>query len=84
MKALKKTAQDYGYTARLINAVEKVNDDQKLVIVKKVINRFGEDLSEKTFGLWGLAFKPGTDDMREAPAIYIVQELTKRGAKIIA
>ena len=84
VKALKKTAEDYGYTARLINAVEKVNDDQKLVIAKKVINRFGEDLSEKTFGLWGLAFKPGTDDMREAPAIYIVQELTKRGAKIIA
>ena len=54
------------------------------MIAKKVINRFGEDLSEKTFGLWGLAFKPGTDDMREAPAIYIVQELTKRGAKIIA
>lgn len=84
VKALKKTAEDYKYTARLINAVEEVNDDQKLVIAKKVIKRFGENLSGKTFGLWGLAFKPGTDDMREAPAIYVSKELTKRGAKIMA
>jgi UDPglucose 6-dehydrogenase len=84
VKALKKTAEDYNYQARLINAVEEVNDDQKLVIAKKVIGRFGEDLTGKTFGLWGLAFKPGTDDMREAPAIYTVKELTKRGAKVLA
>ena len=84
VKALKKTAEDYNYTARLINAVEEVNDDQKLVIAKKVINRFGENLEGKTFGLWGLAFKPGTDDMREAPAIYVVKELVKRGAKVQA
>lgn len=84
VKALKKTAEDHNYKARLINAVEEVNDDQKLVIAKKVINRFGEDLSGKTFGLWGLAFKPGTDDMREAPSIYVVKELVKRGAKILA
>lgn len=84
VKALKKTAQDYNYEARLINAVEEVNDAQKLVIANKVIERFGENLSGKTFGLWGLAFKPGTDDMREAPAIYVVRELTKRGAKVVA
>jgi len=84
VKALKKTAEDYNYTARLINAVEEVNDDQKLVIAKKIIRRFGENLSGKTFALWGLAFKPGTDDMREAPAIYVCKELYKRGAKIIA
>lgn len=84
VKALKKTAQDHNYEARLINAVEEVNDAQKLVIANKVIERFGENLSGKTFGLWGLAFKPGTDDMREAPAIYVVRELTKRGAKVVA
>lgn len=84
VKALKRTAEDHNYKARLINAVEEVNDDQKLVIVNKIIDRFGEDLSELTFGLWGLAFKPGTDDMREAPAIYVVKELVKRGAKIVA
>jgi len=84
VKALKKTAEDYGYTARLITAVEDVNDDQKFVIAQKIIDRFGEDLSEKTFGLWGLAFKPGTDDMRESPAIYVVKELVKRGAKVTA
>jgi len=84
VKALKKTAEDYNYKARLINAVEEINDDQKLVIAKKVIARFGEDLTGKTFGLWGLAFKPGTDDMREAPAIYVVKELVKRGANILA
>ena len=84
VKALKKTAEDHNYKPRLINAVEQVNDDQKFVIAKKVIDRFGKDLSGKTFGLWGLAFKPGTDDMREAPAIYVCKELVKRGAKIIA
>lgn len=84
VKALKKTAQDHGYQAQLIKAVESVNDAQKLVIAHKIIKRFGEDLSGKTFALWGLAFKPGTDDMREAPAIYVVNELVKRGAKIQA
>ncbi len=82
VKALKKTAEENGYFPKLIKAVEDVNDLQKLVIAKKVISRFGEDLNGKTFAVWGLAFKPGTDDMREAPAIYIIKELTKRGAKI--
>ncbi len=84
VKALKKTAEENGYKASLIGAVEDVNDKQKLVIANKVINRYGEDLTGKTFALWGLAFKPGTDDMREAPAIYICKELVARGAKIQA
>ncbi|WP_298505718.1 UDP-glucose/GDP-mannose dehydrogenase family protein [uncultured Maribacter sp.] len=84
VKALKKTAEEHGYTAKLISSVEDVNDKQKLVIAKKVINRFGENLTGKTFSVWGLSFKPETDDMREAPAIYIIKELVKRGAKINA
>ncbi|MDO6605145.1 UDP-glucose dehydrogenase family protein [Arenibacter palladensis] len=82
VKALKKTAQEHGYTAELISAVEEVNDRQKMVIAKKIVDRFGEDLSGKTFAVWGLAFKPQTDDMREAPAIYIIKDLASRGAHI--
>jgi UDPglucose 6-dehydrogenase len=84
VKALTKIAKENGYTAQLITAVENVNDAQKLVIAQKIITRFGEDLTGFTFGIWGLAFKPGTDDMREAPAIYVIKELVKRGAKIKA
>lgn len=84
VKALKRTAEEHGYTPELIKAVEDVNDRQKFVIAKKVIEKYGEDLSSLTFAVWGLSFKPGTDDMREAPAIYIIKELTKRGAKINA
>lgn len=84
VKALKNIAKEYGYEAQLITAVEEVNDVQKLVIAKKIVKRFGEDLTGCTFAIWGLAFKPGTDDMREAPAIYVIKELVKRGAKIKA
>lgn len=84
VKALNKMGEEHGYKAELISSVESVNDRQKLIIANKIINRFGEDLKEFTFGLWGLSFKPGTDDMREAPAIYVVKELVKRGAKIQA
>ncbi len=84
VKALKKIAEEYNYKAQLITSVEEVNNRQKFVIAEKIVKRFGEDLSGKTFGLWGLAFKPGTDDMREAPAIYVVGELVKRGAKVKA
>lgn len=84
VKALKKIAEEHGYEASLITSVENVNNAQKLVIAEKVIKRFGTDLTGLTFGLWGLSFKPGTDDMREAPAIYIIKELVKRGAKIQA
>lgn len=84
VKALKKIAEEVNFDAQLITAVEKVNNAQKLVIAQKIVNRFGADLTGKTFAIWGLAFKPGTDDMREAPAIYIIQELVKKGAKIQA
>ena len=84
VKALNKIAKENGYVAQLINAVEQVNDSQKLVIAKKIVNRFGEDLTGYTFGIWGLAFKPGTDDMREAPSIYIIKDLVSRGAQIRA
>jgi UDPglucose 6-dehydrogenase len=84
VKALTKIAKENGYNAQLISAVEEVNDAQKLVIAQKIITRFGEDLTGFTFGVWGLAFKPGTDDMREAPSIYVIKELVKRGAQIKA
>ena len=84
VKALSKIAEEHGYNARLINAVEEVNDAQKIVIVQKIVRRFGDDLTGFCFGIWGLAFKPGTDDMREAPAIYVIKELVKRGAKVNA
>lgn len=84
VQALAKTAKDYGYTPKILDAVEDVNYAQKYVISNKVIARFGEDLSGKTFGVWGLSFKPETDDMREASSITIISELTKRGAKVIA
>ena len=84
IKALKKIAESNNYEAKLISAVEEVNDAQKMIIANKVINRFGEDLEGRVFGIWGLAFKPGTDDMREAPSIYVIKELVKRGAKIQA
>ena len=82
VKALKKTAEENGYTADLISSVEKVNNIQKLVIAKKIKNRFGDDLNGKVFGLWGLSYKPGTDDMREAPSIYTIKELVKFGATV--
>lgn len=83
VKALKTMAEENGYKANLIASVEKVNNNQKLVIAQKIINRFGEDLRGFTFGLWGLAFKPGTNDMREAPSINVVKELIKRDRKSV-
>ena len=82
--ALKKLAEEVDYKAELIESVDNVNNRQKYVVANKVIKKYGEDLSGKTFAVWGLAFKPETDDMREAPSIYIIKELIKRGAKIQA
>ncbi len=82
VKALIKTASEYGYESRILKEVELVNEKQKLVLVNKIIKRFGKDLSPYTFAVWGLAFKPGTDDMRESAAVIIIKELTKLGAKI--
>ncbi len=84
VKALQKIAKEHQYDAKLITTVEQVNDTQKLVMARKIVKRFGQNLTGFTFGIWGLAFKPGTDDMREAPSIYTIKELTKRGAKIQA
>ena len=84
IKALTKIAKENDYNAKLITAVEEVNDAQKLVIAQKIVKRFGENLNGFVFGIWGLAFKPDTDDMREAPAIYVIKELVKRGAHIKA
>ena len=84
VKALTKIANDNEYNAQLITAVEKVNDAQKLIIPQKIVKRFGDDLSDYEFGIWGLSFKPGTDDMRESPSIYVIKELVKLGAKIKA
>ncbi|MCR4705608.1 MAG: UDP-glucose/GDP-mannose dehydrogenase family protein [Lachnospiraceae bacterium] len=84
VQALIKTAEKYGYETKLLQSVEDVNYAQKRVIVNKVKAKFGDDLKGKTFAVWGLAFKPDTDDMRESSAITIINELTAAGAKIVA
>lgn len=84
VKAIIRTAKEYDYELRVLQSVEAVNEDQKSILVDKVISQFGEDLSGMTFGLWGLSFKPNTDDMREAPSLVIIDELKKRGAEIKA
>ena len=68
MLALKKLAEEVNYKAELIESVDNVNNRQKYVIAQKVIKKYGEDLTGKTFAVWGLSFKPETDGMREAPA----------------
>jgi len=84
VSALLNTADSVNYHPQLIAAVDGVNQRQKRVIVEKIVNRFGEDLSGMTFALWGLSFKPETDDMRDAASLVVVEELTKRGAVICA
>ena len=84
VKALAKTAKENNYDFKVLNSVMEVNENQKIVIVDKIISHYGEDLSGKHFAIWGLAFKPNTDDIREAPAVYIIEELLKRGATLKA
>jgi UDPglucose 6-dehydrogenase len=84
VKALVRAAADNGIGLKVLGAVEAANDRQKLVLVDKVVRRFGEDLRGRQFAMWGLAFKPDTDDMREAPSVVIVHELLRRGATIKA
>jgi len=84
VKALERTARDVSYPAQLLQAVEAVNDRQKLRLFEKVQARFGSDLGGKTFALWGLAFKPNTDDMRAAPSRTLMEVLWKAGAKVRA
>ena len=84
VKALIKTAADHGYPMRVLQAVEDVNADQKLVLFQKLVNHYGEEkaLQGKTIAMWGLAFKPETDDMREAPALVLIDKLLEVGATV--
>lgn len=84
VKALRHTSDAYGYHLDILQAVTEVNAQQKKVMGRKIALEFGEDLTGKTFGIWGLSFKPNTDDMREAPSLVIIEELLQRGAKVKA
>lgn len=82
VKALIHMSSKNSLDARVLTAVEEVNKEQKRILVDKLINRFGRDLSGKCFAIWGLAFKPQTDDMREAPSVVIIKELLSLGAQL--
>lgn len=84
VQALAKTASEYSYDFKILKSVMKVNGIQKGVLLKKIRRHFKNDLSGKTFAVWGLAFKPNTDDIREAPALVIIDELLKAGANVRA
>src|SRR5574343_798897 len=84
VKALVRAAADLGLPLKVLTAVEAANDRQKRVLVDKVTARFGDDLRGRRFAIWGLAFKPNTDDMREAPSLVVIDELTRRGATVAA
>ena len=87
VQALHRTAREEGYDFRILQAVLDVNDDQKTVLIPRILDALAEgtdDLSGKTVGVWGLAFKPHTDDVREAPAHVVIRELVKRGATVQA
>ena len=84
VKALIKTAEQNGYTMRVLTAVEEVNKKKKSVLFEKLMKQFNGDLQGKTVALWGLAFKPETDDMREAPALVLIDKLLKAGCKVRA
>ena len=84
VKALAKTAQENNYDFRILQSVMDVNEDQKSILSRRIKNYFGESIANKTIGIWGLAFKPNTDDIREAPALTIISELLKAGAQIKA
>lgn len=84
VKALIRTASDHGYPMRVLQSVEDVNDDQKKVMFGKVSNYFDGKLAGKTIAIWGLAFKPNTDDMREAPALVFIEQMLAAGAHVVA
>ena len=84
VKALIHTAEDFNYELRVLKAVEAVNHDQKSVLYHKIIKYFNGDIKGKTIAIWGLSFKPQTDDMREAPSLVIIQKLIEAGAKVKA
>lgn len=82
--AIRKMGLDAGYSLRVLDSVDTVNKDQKRILVDRVIARFGQDLTGRRFAVWGLSFKPKTDDMREAPSLTIIEALLARGAKVAA
>lgn len=84
VQAIHYTAAENGYNFRILDAVMKVNDDQKVSIVHKIKRYFGDQLKGKTIGIWGLSFKPETDDIREAPSLYITKELARLGVRMKA
>ena len=84
VKALARTARENGRPLEVVEAVERVNAVQRTILVRKAMDVFGADLSGKRFALWGLSFKANTDDLREAPSLYTIAELTQRGAQIVA
>jgi UDPglucose 6-dehydrogenase len=84
VKALIKTGEQNSYPLRILNAVDAVNNDQKKVIIHKILNHYNNNVSGKTFCVWGLAFKPKTDDMREAPSLTVINELINGGAGVQA
>lgn len=84
VQALINTAQQNGYDPKILSNVEEVNNHQKKVLVNKVVSRFGDDLSGLTFAIWGLSFKPYTNDVREATSLTVISSLIDKGAKIKA
>ncbi len=84
VKALIKSAKDVGYTFRILNAVTQVNDHQRNVLIEKIKKHYQNNIHGKTFAVWGISFKPDTDDIREAPSIYIIKRLLEEGASIRA
>lgn len=84
LQALQRTAREAGMELKLLDAVERVNVAQKHVLTQKVLARFGENLTGRTIAVWGLAFKPNTDDMREAPSLVLIEDLLARGATLVA
>ncbi len=84
VRALFKTAQDVGYDCRLVGTVQEINEKQKLVLGYKILERFGGDIENYKFAIWGLSFKPNTDDMREAPSVVIINQLLAEGADVCA
>jgi UDPglucose 6-dehydrogenase len=84
VKALIHTAEEYKYNLRVLKSVEAVNDDQKAVLFDKVMKHYGDNINGKTIAIWGLSFKPQTDDMREAPSVVIINRLIEAGAKVKA
>ena len=84
VKAIVKTAQEIGYDFRILNAVESVNESQKRILFDRVVEHYGGDVAGKRFAVWGLSFKPNTDDMREAPAIVVIEALLAAGATVCA